>query len=71
MRQSSQSEKTVNIDCDYVHETDKAWLVRVEKPGQKKATKEWFPKSLVQYHQEGLNQWLEMSQNYAEEKGLV
>lgn len=71
MKQSKQTEQTVKIDCDYVTETEKAYLVFVEKPGKKKAEKEWFAKSQVEYHEEGLNQYVEMLQWLAEERGLV
>lgn len=71
MRQSNQTERTVKVDCDYVHETEKAYLVAVEKAGFKKAVKEWFPKSVVVFHEEGLNQYLEMPEGYAIDRGLV
>lgn len=71
MRQSKQTEETVKIDCDFVTETEKAWLLRVTKIGVKSSVKEWFAKSQCEFHQDGLDEYVEMPQWLAEEKELV
>lgn len=70
-RQSKFTEQTVTIDVDFITETDKAYLVSVLPPGKKKEEKVWLPKSMVQYHQKGLVQEVEMPESYALEKGLI
>lgn len=61
----------VKIPCNFVHETGKAILVEIIRPGKKKEEREWFPHSQVRYCQKGLDEWLEMSEWLANERGLL
>jgi len=58
----------ITIKVDVMHETEKAWLVAPEdKPKERK----WVPKSVGQLHTEGLEQELELPEEWAFREGLI
>lgn len=64
--------KTVDIPCELIFETDRAWKCTVLPPGKNaKEREEWFPKSQCELKSKGMDDYLIVPEWLALEKGLI
>ena len=70
-KQTPDDTPMVKIECNFIHQTEKAWIVEVMKPGEKKESREVLPKSQTAYHHKGLDEWVMVPEWLALDRGLI